>query len=1442
MRKIRRITFGVALLLLLSAVFPSFVTVTKATEIDDDIPGPAEETAFDYDIYVGTLLAAGDFFERLGKDNRFDEMTDDEKYQFQILAKYEFANNVIRYGGKDNIRLEEQLGTYKTIAAASVTSVEREEMEAEALNTLVSQVRDNEKENIKSFSDYETYLLSYMDKARLTSLLEALDGFPADAEKAYRDTILVIGCFEDTTETGTVVKQSETPVMTETESATDTKSITGDTAENTGDVLSAVETAEEPAITTMAAETPSVIYAAKPMYENWPDTVSDGVTAGRTGVNQEIDGIKIGVSGDENLGIKFIPRYSGIGWQSWISDGSGSCAAGRDLQAIRIELTGTDAEKYSVFYRTHVENYGWLDWANDGRTAGSTGKELRLEAIEIQILPKGQEPGSMARSYVANYAARIGSSAYETLKDAVDNASNGDTIYICNDCAIDENIFCEKDITIKPDVEDMVLYTRGNEREFFVGTDSNAVTVKIETNNGHKIIFDGEDGAKCRPHERGIGMVEVTRGNFYADGVEFRHSNHSWTVHENTKFNNTTTFENCYFHDNQGCYGGWHSVYANNCVFENNTGACFHIRTDIDQTKEVANISNCIFTKNASPVQVANRDPNIGTTLYSTISDCIFTTNNFNDIYVSSYSVTNMDVKNCELTGNGERGIYTGNANSVINVTDTNIKNCAGNGIESGSQMSITGGELSGNNRNTDNNGAAINNLTGGNLTINEGIIIKNNSTTAFGGAIYNAPGAGMAIYGGTITGNAAPNGGAIYNDGTLVLEGDAVITRNTSSASGNAVYQNGAMIMRGNSKVALDNDIYLPAGKFVTVDSAITDDTATAAILTPDTYADGRTMVKVAIDGEKASDEYVYAGTSAAKFAITPQGRYTLRPGDYIDASRSVAKTDIVISEAYKVTYDQNTSNTAALSNMPATTAKYWYEAGQISAAVPVWDGVKFLGWDEAADCETPKYNAGDFIPADQNRDITLYAKWEDKILVVYDGNGNTNAAAVGTEKTTFVTKQQIDLAGGYTVEKNTGNTDFEKTGTTYVGWDEKKSTSAVNVTYKETKNYTMSWDALKDQSERQSDTAQTSGKAETTDNSQSVASRVLSLFAAPAYAGDKDTAGVATFYATYDTPPILNSSAPIEVYEGATVTKNQLLDGVSASDTEDGDPLDIGKIHIVRVDYAEGKLVDNVKQPASTDTWSYESPMSEDYTVDTWLSQFAEEDSPVTHTVTFEVRDSAGNAVTATRQVIVKYNNYPEIQAEDRYFSLDEARKGLITEAELRSRLTASDIEDGDLTDQIELRNFNADEFKSFTDKGYVVIKTKVKDSMGKETYRDFKVGVEYEGLMETGSKYVRFINQKNYEKNADVTDPGSLSKEEKQTRNANGGLNVYSVWYMDPDYRNLITETLNGKSFDSVWKFTRNDIQIAKDYIKEYGIGNSQNQNEHRSIVSSYEINKE
>ncbi len=35
---------------------------------------------------------------------------------------------------------------------------------------------------------------------------------------------------------------------------------------------------------------------------------------------------------------------------------------------------------------------GWLGWAKDGETAGTTGLSKRAEAIDVQVLPKGQAP------------------------------------------------------------------------------------------------------------------------------------------------------------------------------------------------------------------------------------------------------------------------------------------------------------------------------------------------------------------------------------------------------------------------------------------------------------------------------------------------------------------------------------------------------------------------------------------------------------------------------------------------------------------------------------------------------------------------------------------------------------------------------------------------------------------------------------------------------------------------------------------------------------------------------------------------------------------------------------------------------------------------------------------------------------------------------------------
>ena len=57
-----------------------------------------------------------------------------------------------------------------------------------------------------------------------------------------------------------------------------------------------------------------------------------------------------------------------------------------------MRLSGAAADGYSVWYRVHSQTHGWLGWAYDGAAAGTTGLSKRAEAIDVQILPRGQVP------------------------------------------------------------------------------------------------------------------------------------------------------------------------------------------------------------------------------------------------------------------------------------------------------------------------------------------------------------------------------------------------------------------------------------------------------------------------------------------------------------------------------------------------------------------------------------------------------------------------------------------------------------------------------------------------------------------------------------------------------------------------------------------------------------------------------------------------------------------------------------------------------------------------------------------------------------------------------------------------------------------------------------------------------------------------------------------
>ncbi|MBR3326460.1 MAG: hypothetical protein IKG22_03970 [Atopobiaceae bacterium] len=57
-----------------------------------------------------------------------------------------------------------------------------------------------------------------------------------------------------------------------------------------------------------------------------------------------------------------------------------------------------------MWYRAHCQTFGWLGWARDGQAAGTAGQSKRSEAIEVQVLPKGQVPEGYRRSRPPTWA------------------------------------------------------------------------------------------------------------------------------------------------------------------------------------------------------------------------------------------------------------------------------------------------------------------------------------------------------------------------------------------------------------------------------------------------------------------------------------------------------------------------------------------------------------------------------------------------------------------------------------------------------------------------------------------------------------------------------------------------------------------------------------------------------------------------------------------------------------------------------------------------------------------------------------------------------------------------------------------------------------------------------------------------------------------------------
>ena len=453
---------------------------------------------------------------------------------------------------------------------------------------------------------------------------------------------------------------------------------------------------------------------------------------------------------------------------------------------------------------------------------------------------------------------------------------------------------------------------------------------------------------------------------------------------------------------------------------------------------------------------------------------------------------------------------------------------------------------------------------------------------------------------------------------------------------------------------------------------------------------------------------------------------------------------------------------------------------------------GYTFIGWNTKADGTGTPYKDQQSVKNlayENGATVTLYAQWSaNKYIVVFNANGGTGK----------MEDQEMIYDKATALRANT----FTRAGYRFDGWNTRAD--GTGTTYAD--------------------------KATVKNLAEKAESRVI------LYAG------------WHSAPPELEAK-DATYYEGQEITKKDLLKNVTkAFDAEDGDVT--GKVKIVKIEYAAGKLVDGKEQPGYITEWKDGMPDGEK--LDTWFMQLPKEKAPVTHKITYQVTDLSGKTTTKTSSILVKYNEFPVITGVDRYFTLADAKAGKITEDALlkdaikSGKLKSDDKEEGVISNKITILDYKDTDFKNVNGNATVTVVFKVTDSMGpggvgKETIYEIKVKIidpesnYWRDDDESASrKKVRFITKKYYDKNKDL-DYRDMSSEAIEASSDNGGLNVMSKWYQNADYKALLTGTFE-KETGTEYKIDSEKAKKLKEKIETDGIGNSKRDNALTDIYNS------
>ena len=289
------------------------------------------------------------------------------------------------------------------------------------------------------------------------------------------------------------------------------------------------------------------------------------------------------------------------------------------------------------------------------------------------------------------------------------------------------------------------------------------------------------------------------------------------------------------------------------------------------------------------------------------------------------------------------------------------------------------------------------------------------------------------------------------------------------------------------------------------------------------------------------------------------------------------------------------------------------------------------------------------------------------------------------------------------------------------------------------------------------------------------------------------------------------------------AGVIPKAMMDGYEEEETEDmedtEDPEDVEETEVT-------DDLDDLEEEDNEENKKAEEPKKKVYT--SVFMGWSLEDGKDTFIPQWKAGDIVRNLVAEDGGEITLYavwDDCPWIQAQDLYYTLEQAQSGFITEEEILSHATATDREDGSpILPGTNPAPSDPEVFTSFTIPDY---------QAGEFTslQHDFATSENLTVVDHVGNTYVKQIM-------VHVTDTTPVKvKPEGKTRfisekyfnldHEHGGLEENSIWMTDPDYHSALQ-----KAFDNLKNDTPEDefliphetILEMKQYVQDHGIGNS------------------